>query len=385
MNDIMSKKVGIIGGGQLGKMLVSEAAKMGIYTIVLDPDEDGSAVSLANEKIVASFDDRAALLELAKRTDVLTCEFEHISTESLKYLENEGIVVYPPAEKLEIIQDKYNQKMELKRHGIPVGDFLKVNGIEEIKDAAKIFNYPIMLKTSKGAYDGKGNSIIRCEEDIEKAFMELGGNADSIYVEKFIPFTKEISVLYCGSISGEVVVYPVAENIHKGSILYETSVPAMISDTQRKNALEIGKQVYTVFGSVGMLCVEMFVTKSGNLLVNEVAPRPHNSGHYTIEGCITSQFENHIRAVVGLPLGKTELIIPTVMRNILGEDGFNGTPFIVGAYEALSIEGLKLHNYGKKETKPKRKMGHITITASTLDMAREKADKACKIIKIISK
>ncbi|MEL7646631.1 MAG: 5-(carboxyamino)imidazole ribonucleotide synthase [Sedimentibacter sp.] len=381
----MSKKVGIIGGGQLGKMLVSEAAKMGIYTIVLDPDEDSSAVSLANEKIVACFDDRAALLELARRTDVLTCEFEHISTEVLKYLEDEGFVVYPPAEKLEIIQDKYNQKMELKKHGIPVGDFMKVSGIEDIKAAAKIFDYPIMLKTSKGAYDGKGNSIILCEEHIEKAFMELGGNAASIYVEKFIPFTKEISVLYCGSTNGEVVVYPVAENIHKGGILYETAVPATISDTQRKNAIEIAKRVYSLFGSVGMLCVEMFVTKSGNLLVNEVAPRPHNSGHYTIEGCTTSQFENHIRAVVGLPLGKTDLIIPTVMRNILGEDGFKGIPVIVGAYEALSIEGLKLHNYGKKETKPKRKMGHMTITASTLDIAREKADRACKVIKIISK
>lgn len=385
MHDIMSRKVGIIGGGQLGKMLVSEAAKMGIYTIVLDPDEDSSAVSLANEKIVACFDDRAALLELARRTDVLTCEFEHISTEVLRYLEDDGFVVYPPAEKLEIIQDKYNQKVELKRHGIPVGDFLKVDGIEGIKAAADIFNYPIMLKTSKGAYDGKGNSMILCEEDIDKAFMELGGNADSIYVEKFIPFSKEISVLYCGSISGEVVVYPVAENIHKDSILYETAVPATISDAQRKDAIEIAKQVYTVFGSVGMLCVEMFVTKSGNLLVNEVAPRPHNSGHYTIEGCTTSQFENHIRAVVGLPLGKTDLIIPTVMRNILGEDGFKGIPVIVGAYEALSIEGLKLHNYGKKETKPKRKMGHMTITASTLDIAREKADRACKVIKIISK
>lgn len=385
MHDIISKKVGIIGGGQLGKMLVSEAAKMGIYTIVLDPDKDSAAACLANKKMVASFDDRAALLELAKESDVLTCEFEHISIEALKYLESKGFIVYPPAERLEIVQNKFNQKIDLKKHGIPVGDFLKVHGIEGIKDAIKIFNYPIMLKTSIGAYDGKGNSIIRCEEDIEKAFMELGGNADSIYVEKFIPFVKEISVLCCGAISGEVMVYPIAENIHKDSILYETSVPAMISDAQRNNAIEIARKVYGIFGSVGMLCVEMFLTRSGDLLVNEVAPRPHNSGHYTIEGCITSQFENHIRAVIGLPLGKTDLIMPTVMRNILGEDGFKGTPVTMGAYEVLAIGGVRLHIYGKKETKPKRKMGHITITESTLDKAREKADKAHKIIKIISK
>lgn len=385
MQDILSKKVGIIGGGQLGKMLVSEASKMNIYTIVLDPDKDSPAARLANKRIVASFDDHAALLELAKQTDILTCEFEHISTEALSFLESKGYTVYPSAKKLEIIQNKFNQKTELKNNGIPVGEFFSIDSIEEIKESIKIFNYPIVLKTSVGAYDGKGNSIIRCEEDIEKAFMELGGNTLPLYVEKFIPFDKEISVLCCGSVNGEIVIYPIAENIHKDSILYETSVPAMISDSQGNNAIEIARKVYKIFGSAGVLCVEMFLTKSGDILVNEVAPRPHNSGHYTIEGCITSQFENHIRAVVGLPLGKTDLIIPTVMRNILGEISFKGDPVVVGVYEALAIEGLKLHIYGKKETKPKRKMGHMTITASTLDKAREKADKAFKIIKIISK
>ncbi|RDU24114.1 5-(carboxyamino)imidazole ribonucleotide synthase [Anaerosacchariphilus polymeriproducens] len=385
MHDFISKKVGIIGGGQLGKMLVSEAAKMGIYTVILDPDEDSVAASLANEKIVASFDNHAALLKIANRTDILTCEFEHISTEALKYLENKGFTVYPTAEKLETIQNKFNQKTKLRKHGIPVGDYLKADGIEGIKDAVKIFDYPVVLKTSTGAYDGKGNSIIKCEEDIEKAFMELGGNADSIYVEKFIPFVKEISILCCGDMNGELVIYPIAENIHKNSILYDTSVPAMINESQTIKAIEIAKKVYNIFGSVGMLCVEMFLTTNGELLVNEIAPRPHNSGHYTIEGCITSQFENHIRAVVGLPLGRTDLIMPTVMRNILGENGYKGVPVVEGAYKVLAIDGLKLHIYGKKETKPNRKMGHLTITAPTLDKAREKADRACKIIRIISK
>lgn len=385
MQDMISKRIGIIGGGQLGKMMISDSNKMNIYTVVLDPDEDCVAGRLANNKIVARFDDHEALLELAKQTDVLTCEFEHISTEALKYLESKGYTVYPSASKLEIIQNKYNQKTELKKYGIPVGDFLKVDNIEEIKEAIKIFHYPIMLKTSLGAYDGKGNSVIRCVEDIEVAFKELGGSATPLYVEKFIPFVKEISVLCCGSINGEIAIYPIAENIHKDSILDETSVPALITDSQRNNAIEIAKNVYQILGSAGMLCVEMFVTQNGDLLVNEVAPRPHNSGHYTIEGCVTSQFENHIRAVIGLPLGKTDLIMPTVMRNILGEVGFTGTAVTVGASEALANDGLKLHIYGKKETKPKRKMGHLTVTASTLEEARERADQGYRAIKIISK
>ncbi|WZL73697.1 5-(carboxyamino)imidazole ribonucleotide synthase [Clostridiaceae bacterium 35-E11] len=383
--NFISKKVGIIGGGQLGKMMVNEASKMGIYTVVLDPYEDCPAGYLANEIIIGKFDDKMALEELAKRVDVLTCEFEHISAEALKHLENEGFVVYPRAKSLEIIQNKYNQKMELQKHNIPIGRFLKVDRLENIEEVGQEFGYPLMLKSALGGYDGKGNSLIRCKEDIERAFIELKGNLVPLYVEKYISFVKEISVLCCRGINGEIKVYPVAENVHKESILFETSVPAKITHENEEKAIEIAKKVCEIFEDVGMFCVEMFLTENGEVLVNEVAPRPHNSGHYTIEGCITSQFENHIRAIVGLPLGKTDLLRPAVMKNILGEEGYEGSPLVMGVYEALSIEGVSLHIYGKRVTKPQRKMGHLTVVAQTLEKAMERAEKANAFVRIISK
>ena len=383
--DFISKKVGIIGGGQLGKMMINEAAKMGIFTVILDPSEDCPASSLANEKIIANFDDKEALRELAKKVDVLTCEFEHISTEALKELEEEGFEVYPKADSLKIIQNKYNQKKELKKYNIPLGDFIGVNNIENIEMAIEDFGYPVMLKSSLEAYDGKGNSLIKTKEDIEKAFKELKGDKMPLYLEKFINYDKEISVLCCIGLEGEIELYPIAENVHKNSILFETTVPAAISKEVEEKAKSIARDVCKIFDTLGILCIEMFVTKEGEVLVNEVAPRPHNSGHYTIEGCITSQFENHIRAIMGLPLGKTNLIIPTVMRNILGEPGYSGKTFVKGAYETLAIGGTYLHIYGKRETKPQRKMGHLTVVGKTLGEAKEKAEKASSFIKVISK
>lgn len=383
--DFTSIKVGIVGGGQLGKMMVTEAAKMGIYTVVLDPSEDCPAGFLANDKITAGFDDKEALLTLAKMTDVVTCEFEHISTEALYNLEEKGFVVYPRARSLEIIQNKYNQKALLKKHGIPLGDFMKVDDIKSIEKIVRKFNYPVMLKSALGGYDGKGNCLIQCQEDIDKAFVQLNGENNPLYVEKYIPFIKEISVLCCRDIKGNIETYPIAENNHKNSILFETSVPANMAKDEIEKAEIIARKVCDIFDGVGMFCVEMFVTEEGGIFVNEVAPRPHNSGHYTIEGCVTSQFENHIRAIIGLPLGQTDLLRPTVMRNILGEKGYNGIPNIRGAYEALSIEGVSLHIYGKTETKPQRKMGHLTVVAETLELAKERAEKACNCISIISK
>ncbi|MCM8712107.1 5-(carboxyamino)imidazole ribonucleotide synthase [Clostridium sp. SYSU_GA19001] len=383
--NFISKKVGIIGGGQLGKMILNEAKKMSIYTVVLDPSKDCPASSLTNELIVAGFDDKRALEELAERVDVITYEFEHISIEALKTLEAKGYVIYPSVKSLEIIQNKYNQKMKLKKEDIPLGDFIKVESIEDIKKSAENFGYPIMLKCALGAYDGKGNSLIKCEEEIVKAFKELGCGSLPLYVEKYVPFIKEISVLCCRGDNGETVVYPVAENKHKNSILFETSVPAEISFEEKEKAMEIAKKVCEIFEGVGMFCIEMFLTDKGEVLVNEIAPRPHNSGHYTIEGCITSQFENHLRAVMGLPLGSTELLRPTVMRNLLGEEGFSGEAKAVGIYEALKIPEVSIHIYGKKYTASQRKMGHITVTAPSVKEAREKAERAHSLVKIISK
>lgn len=385
LNDFLSKRVGIIGGGQLGKMMINEAAKMGIYTVVLDPSKDCPAGKLANELIVANFDDRDALMELGKRVDVLTCEFEHISTDALQYLETKGFTVYPKANILKTIQNKYNQKLELLKHNIPTGEFMKVDNINSIYEAIERYGYPVMLKSALGGYDGKGNSLIRNEEDIQISYDKLDGDKNPLYAEKFIPFEMEVSVLCCSGTNGDVVVYPVAENIHKDSILFETLVPSRISKEMEEKAMEIAKEVCKIFGSAGILCIEMFVTKKGDILVNEVAPRPHNSGHYTIEGCVTSQFENHIRAVIGLPLGTTDLLRPTVMRNILGDKGYEGQAVVVGAYDTLSIGGTSLHIYGKSETKYQRKMGHLTVVANTLEEARQKAEKASACIKIVSK
>jgi len=241
-----------------------------------------------------------------------------------------------------------------------------------------------MLKSALGGYDGKGNHLIRSKEDIEEAFINLNGNTVPIYAEKYIPFVKEISVLCCRRINGELEVYPIAENVHKDSILFETSVPANITYEEEEKAIKIAKEVCVIFESVGMFCVAMFLTDKGDILVNEVAPRPHNSGHYTIEGCITSQFQNHIRAIIDLPLGKTDLHKPTVMRNILGEENQKGKTLVMGAYEALAIGGVSLHIYGKKQTKPQRKMGHLTVVAPTLKEAKYRAEEAGKCIKIIS-
>ena len=383
-DNYLSKKVGIIGGGQLGKMMVMEASKMGIQTVILDPSENCPAGYLANGQITAGFDDSQALEELAKMVDVLTYEFEHISVNALKDLEALGFVVYPKARTLEMIQNKYEQKITLQRNNIPLGKFEKVHNVMDIKAVIHEYGYPIMLKSALGGYDGKGNSIIHNDEDIEKSFMELNGEENSLYVEQYIPFKKEISVLSCRGIDGDIKVYPVAENIHKDSILFETAVPANITSVEEEKAKRIAEDVCEIFGGVGMFCVEMFLTDHGDILVNEVAPRPHNSGHYTIEGCTTSQFENHIRAVVGLPLGETNLLVPAVMRNILGEIGYAGEPYIIGAYEALSLKGVNLHIYNKAETKPHRKMGHLTAVAATLEDAKINAEMASSLIKIIS-
>lgn len=383
--EFISKRVGIIGGGQLGKMMINEASKMGIFTAVLDPSEDCPGGNLSNHKVVGGFEDKESLRTLANTVDVLTCEFEHISVEALETLEKEGFLVYPKSHSLKIIQNKFNQKKLLEKHNIPLGEFSEIKEIKDIEEKVAEFGYPIMLKSQLGAYDGKGNYLIRNRDDIEKGYTELKGEIMPLYIEKYIPYEKEISVLCCIGANGDKVVYPVAENVHKNSILFETTVPANINKEIEEKAIKIATEVCGLFDTLGILCIEMFVTKDGDVLVNEVAPRPHNSGHFTIEGCVTSQFENHIRAIVGLPLGKTDLLTPTVMRNILGEVGYTGEVKIEGAYEALSVEGSYLHIYGKKETKPERKMGHLTVVGETIDIAKERAKKAHQYIKIVSK
>ena len=381
MKDKTKQKIGIIGGGQLGKMMILEAKKMGFYINILDPTRDCPADSLADEHLVADFDDKNAIRELANMSDLLTYEFEHIEVEVLKELEAEGYKIYPTAHSLEIIQNKYEQKTVLKEEKIAVPDFREVASIKEIKEAAREFSYPLMLKSCTGGYDGKGNYLIDSKEEVKKAFNNLGAGEKPLMAEEYIPFKKEISIIAARSLKGNMEVYPVGENDHHNNILYETKVPAEISQELKEKAEEFAKEVLEVFKGIGIFCVEMFVTEGDELLVNEIAPRPHNSGHYTIEGCVTSQFEQHIRAIADLPLGNPDLIRPSVMRNILGR-GKKGKAEIDGFQSALEVRDCKVHIYNKTMARPGRKMGHLTVTADTLDKAAKKAYKASELIKI---
>ncbi|MCJ7855485.1 5-(carboxyamino)imidazole ribonucleotide synthase [Lachnospiraceae bacterium NSJ-143] len=378
----INKKIGIIGGGQLGQMMILEAKKMGFYITVLDPTLKCPAHSIVDEHIVADFDDEKAIRLLADKSDVITYEFEHINAKVLEELESEGKKVYPTAKSLEIIQNKFSQKTLLLQNNVPVPEFKSVSSPEDIAAAGREYGFPMMLKSCTGGYDGKGNYVVNDESCSLAAYNALGGGALPLMAEKFFPFTMEISVLACRSINGDIKVYPVAENIHKDSILDKTKVPADISHETTENAMNLAKRVMEVFEGVGMFCVEMFVGPDGSVAINEVAPRPHNSGHYTIEACVTSQFEQHIRAVSGLPLGDPSLIRPVVMRNILGDDGSSGRAKVDGADECLAINGVTLHIYGKEESKPKRKMGHLTATAASLDEAEKNADLAKTFIHI---
>lgn len=363
------RKIGIIGGGQLGKMMILDAKRLDYYFVILDPTRNCPAHSIADEHIVAGFDDVNAIRKLAEQVDVITYEFEHINVHALQVLENEEHKVYPSSQTLLYIQDKAVQKERLKAYDIPIPEFIKVSTKEEISLAANKFGYPIILKTRTGGYDGKGNAVIKTEQEISKAYETLGNGEIPLMVEEFIPFEKEVSILVCRSANSQIKVFPVAENKHKNSILDETTVPAVIDSASVKEAMEIAKKTIEAFSCCGMLCIELFVKKDGHILVNELAPRPHNSGHYTIEGCVTSQYENHIRAILGLPLGDTSLVRPTAMKNIIGQT--NGGAEVCGLEEAYENPLVKIHLYGKDTVSIGRKMGHITATADTLEEAIE--------------
>lgn len=370
------KRIGIIGGGQLGKMMILDAKRMDYYFAILDPAKGCPAHSIADRHIVAGFDDIEAIKELAGDVDVVTYEFEHISLLALRELEAMGHKVYPSSETLSHIQNKYDQKLWLRDRNIPVPDFIKINSLDELLRAHERYGYPFILKTCTGGYDGKGNAVIKNAGDEEKAYEELGGGSLPLMVEEWVPFEKEVSILACRSINMELSIFPVAENVHKDSILDETTVPAKISREFNDEAFRIAKECVEAFDAYGMLCIELFVCKDGRVLVNELAPRPHNSGHYTIEGCYTSQYEQHIRAILGLPLGNTGLIRPTAMKNIIGQRSSKAE--LKGLDKAYGHKNVKVHIYGKETVSKGRKMGHITATADTIEEALEAVREAHK-------
>jgi len=381
--DIIQKKIGIVGGGQLGKMMILEAKRLGFYVAVLDPTPDCPAHSISDLHIVAALDDEQGYRELARRSDVITYEFENIHAQALEKLEGEGHLVYPSVTALKTIQNKNLQKIALEKSAIPIPRFSLVASTSDIRECGKTenFGYPLMLKTTTGGYDGKGNALIQTESDVEAAFEQLGGGKKELMVEEYIAFDKEISILACRGIGGEKTVYPVAENTHKNSILDTTIVPANISKATSERAAEIATRVMSVFDGVGTFCIEMFVDCDGAVYVNEVAPRPHNSGHYTIEGCFANQFENHIRAIVGLPFGDTNLITPTVMVNLIGES--DGGAVLLGLEKAYLDSQVHVHYYGKSESKTGRKMGHYTVVGETVEDTAKRAQELKTVLRVV--
>ncbi len=366
--------IGIIGGGQLGKMLALEAKRMSFGVIVLDPTPDCPAAAVSDEQIVADFKDLQAIENLAKKCSVLTYEIELGNVEALKRLQKNGCNINPSPDTLEIIQDKFFQKTFLKEAGISVPDFARINNLDELKSDLAKFGCPAMLKSCKDSYDGRGNILIAKPSEAEAAFLEFKGK--ELMLEKFIPFTKEVSVMVARSTKGGIACYPLVENIHKESILHMTIAPARVDMSVKKKAECIATKAMEVLKGAGIFGIEMFVTADGEVLVNEIAPRPHNSGHYTIEACHTSQFEQHIRAILGLPLGDTSLLSPAVMINILGGCGKEGKYKLSGINDVMSIRGASLHIYGKHIVKKKRKMGHITVLDPDVESAIRKAEAA---------
>ena len=353
----MGKILGIIGGGQLGMMLTEAAKNMPLdisKVIVLDPTKNCPAAKVGAEQIVADFKDESSIRELADRSDIITYEIESGDSIVLKKLESK-CQINPSPETLFIIQDKLSQKNFLKENNIPVGKFSEITLRSELEAKIEEFGLPILLKTRRDAYDGRGNFKITSVEQISDALNLFEGR--SLMVEEFVDFKMEVSVIAARNTVGEIKTYPVVENIHEDNILKMTIAPARINTDISKNAEEIAHKTMEVLHGAGVFGIEMFVTQDDQILINEIAPRVHNSGHHTLQSSKTSQFEQHLRAILGLNLGSTELLHPAIMYNILGPKNFKG----VYKIPTIDFDNAFLKMYGKLESKPKRKIGHVNL------------------------
>jgi 5-(carboxyamino)imidazole ribonucleotide synthase len=352
--------IGIIGGGQLGRMMALAAKAQGFRIAVLEPTSDSPCGQVADIEIIGAYDDREAIGKLAEVSDVITYEFENIDADTLEWLCDQANVPQGPR-LLTITQDRIKEKAAIQQAGVDVAPYEVVNSLEDLFLKVTTIGYPAVLKTARGGYDGKGQLVIREQRDLSKAEPLL--QHGPCVLEKWIPFEKELSVIVTRKLDGETTFFPVAENIHKENILDTTIVPARISRVLQSEAVQLAKKVADSLQLVGTLAVEMFLTSDGTIYINELAPRPHNSGHFSIEACETSQFEQHIRAICNWPLGNTGLLKPAVMVNLLGEH-------LENLYtEIPTLNDWKIHLYGKKEPKTKRKMGHVTILRESVEAA----------------
>lgn len=358
--------VGILGGGQLGRMFAIAARRMGYRVHSFDPLGDGPAGQVADVEVNAPYDDIQSALHFASRVDVVTFEFENIPAETLQAI-SEVKPVHPSPQVLDTCRHRLHEKDFLSRHGFPVARYHAVKSAENLRLAIGEIGCPAILKTADFGYDGKGQVRIERPDQADVAWQLMGRPVGVL--EAFVPFVKELSVICARGSDGQMVCFPPAENVHRRHILDVTTAPAEIAPQTAKRAVDLASAITSDLEVVGLLAVEMFMLESGDLLVNELAPRPHNSGHFTFDACVTSQFEQQLRAVCGLPLGDPSLLRPVAMANLLGELWLDGEPDWAAA---LAFPEIKLHLYGKRQARPGRKMGHLTALADTVMLARQR-------------
>lgn len=363
--------IGMVGGGQLGRMFALEARRMGYRLVVLDPGDATPAAQFCDQHLRAPFEDLDACLALARLSDVVTLEWENVDVATLRAMA-EHVPIHPSPDVLEVAQHRVREKDAARRLGVLTAEYRAVRSRGELDAALREIGAPAILKTARMGYDGKGQAVIGAPEDAAAAWDAVSAQGDDFILEAKVPFRMEVSVVCARSASGEVACFPVAENEHRRGILHLSVVPARIPDRIAEEARRVAAALAEGLDVVGLLAVEMFVDPDGRILMNEIAPRPHNSGHYTWEACPVSQFEQQLRAVCGLPLGDPALLRPAAMVNLMGEDAGTGLGRR-GAAEALAVPGTALHLYGKAQARPGRKMGHVTVLAGTADEAARRA------------
>lgn len=352
MSETTTKTLGIVGGGQLGRMSAGAAKKLGIHTIILTPEKNAPAAQVADETIIADYTDEAALQKFAEKCDYISYEFENIPVKTVRFLQKTK-PVYPDDKLLEIAQDRLVEKTFLNDHGIPTANFAEARSVSDIEKTLNDWNTNIcIIKTTRFGYDGKGQAFIRSKDEIESAWNAL--NSDIVIIEQVIDFECEISVIVARDINGNMETYGPCLNDHANHILSKTTLPAPVSDTTAADAIEAAKNLAEAVNLVGVLALELFVTKDGRILANEIAPRTHNSGHWTIDACAVSQFENHVRTVCGMDVAPAGRHSDVIMLNLIGDEVKN-----IAEYEGR--DDAHIHLYGKDEIRPGRKMGHINI------------------------
>jgi len=372
-------RIGILGGGQLARMIIEETAKYGFEFVIYSEVSNSPAGKICNNEIVGKFSDTESLNAFCKECDIVTLENEFIDRKYIELIEKNGKACLPGSEIVGMIQDKFIQKNTLNSINIPVPKFSEINSIDDIKKFAEIYDYPVILKSRTMGYDGKGNYKIEKEEDIFKAF-ELLAKRGKLMSEQFIGFQRELAVQIVRSTNGETKIYPVVESVQKNHICNTVKATDEFDHRIEKEIQDLTIRIVNAIGYVGVLAVELFQMQDGRIYVNELAPRVHNTGHYTIEACYVSQFENHVRAILGLPLGSTEMKYgKAIMLNLIGER--NGKSKLEGYSDLIQDPFAAIHFYGKDETRVGRKMGHITVTGDNMDFIHNKAKKYLSQIK----